>query len=94
MPWACGQATPKADKRHSRMEYNEYIWEVYMNLWKIAVLSVSIIFCFGCAGTFEGRASESKGKVVICHKDKKTISVDEAAAKAHLGHGDYMGVCR
>lgn len=36
---------------------------------------------------------ESKGKVAVCHKGK-TIYVDEAAVKAHLGHGDYLGECR
>jgi len=33
------------------------------------------------------------GKVNICHKDKKTISVSENAIPAHLKHGDVLGVC-
>jgi hypothetical protein len=47
-------------------------------------------FLFWCAVVHEEKAPETNGKVAICHKGK-TISVDEAAVKAHLGHGDYMG---
>jgi len=36
---------------------------------------------------------ETTGKVDICHKGK-TIYIDEAAVKAHLKHGDYMGTCQ
>lgn len=36
---------------------------------------------------------EHDGKVNICHKDKKTISVSEHAIPAHLKHGDILGVC-
>ena len=32
-------------------------------------------------------------KVSICHKGKNTISVNVAAVKAHLGHGDTLGPC-
>lgn len=65
-----------------------------MNFWKTAVIFASIISCFGCGIALEGSAPESKGKVAICHKGKKTIYVSEAAVKAHLGHGDYVGVCQ
>jgi hypothetical protein len=65
-----------------------------MKFWKTAVVFISIIFFLGCAGTYEGNAPKSKGKAVLCHKGKKTISVGEAAVKAHLGHGDYLGVCQ
>jgi hypothetical protein len=36
---------------------------------------------------------ETPGKVAICHKGK-TIYVNEAAVKAHVKHGDYMGTCQ
>jgi hypothetical protein len=52
-----------------------------------------MISCFGCAVVVEEKAPETSGKVAICHKGK-TIYVDEAAVKAHLGHGDYMGTCK
>ena len=32
-------------------------------------------------------------KVSICNKGKNTISVNVAAVKAHLGHGDTLGPC-
>ncbi len=33
-------------------------------------------------------------KVTICHKGKKTISVDKHALKAHKKHGDEIGKCK
>lgn len=35
-----------------------------------------------------------QGKVTLCHKGKKTITVAEPAVDAHLGHGDEIGECR
>jgi len=32
-------------------------------------------------------------KVLVCHKNGKTLSIDEHALRAHLGHGDYEGHC-
>jgi hypothetical protein len=32
-------------------------------------------------------------KVVLCHKDKNSISVGAAGLSAHLGHGDTEGPC-
>lgn len=32
-------------------------------------------------------------KVTVCHKEKKTLTIDESALKAHLGHGDSEGAC-
>lgn len=65
-----------------------------MTLLKRTFILVSMILCFGCAVVLQESAPEAGGKVAICHKGKKTIYVDEAAANAHLGHGDYMGPCR
>lgn len=47
----------------------------------------------GCATVVEDRPPKGPHKVAICHKGK-TIHVDESAVKAHLKHGDYMGICR
>jgi hypothetical protein len=33
------------------------------------------------------------GKVTLCHKGKKTISVGASAVSAHLRHGDTLGAC-
>lgn len=60
---------------------------------KAAVFLILIVSC-GCAVMMEAKAPEVTGKVTICHKGKKTSSVDEAAVKAHLGHGDSLGACR
>ncbi|QUC64409.1 cadherin-like domain-containing protein [Nitrosopumilus sp. K4] len=32
-------------------------------------------------------------KVLVCHKDKKTISVSDNALSSHLKHGDVIGKC-
>lgn len=41
----------------------------------------------------EGDASRGQGKVVVCHKDKKTLTVGASAEPAHLRHGDTSGAC-
>jgi hypothetical protein len=64
-----------------------------MTLMKSALILFLLISCFGCAVGIEESAPKAKGKVAVCHKGKKTIYVDEAAVKAHLGHGDYVGPC-
>jgi len=64
-----------------------------MNLFTKTIIFISMISCFGCAVVMEEKSLETEGKVAICHKGK-TIYVDEAAVKAHLGHGDYMGICQ
>lgn len=33
------------------------------------------------------------GKIVICHKDKETITIATSALKAHIKHGDEIGKC-
>jgi hypothetical protein len=64
-----------------------------MNVLTKTIICVAMISCFGCAVVHEEKAPETSGKIAICHKGK-TISVDEAAVKAHLRHGDYMGTCK
>ena len=32
-------------------------------------------------------------KILVCHKDKKTLSISESAWPAHYGHGDFCGEC-
>src|SRR3989344_4606150 len=36
---------------------------------------------------------KNTGKVVICHKDKETITIAPSALKAHIKHGDEIGNC-
>ncbi|MBI4697946.1 MAG: hypothetical protein HY758_03290 [Nitrospirae bacterium] len=62
---------------------------------KKAVTIVLVISFFGCADVFlVEKGAKPGGKVAVCHKGNKTLYVDDAAVKAHLGHGDYMGMCR
>ena len=57
------------------------------------IIFIAMISCFGCVAVIEETSPEARGKVAICHKGR-TIYVDEAAVKAHLGHGDYIGICQ
>ena len=41
-----------------------------------------------------GSGSGGLDKVVLCHKDKNTITVGAPAQEAHLRHGDSLGACR
>ena len=34
------------------------------------------------------------GRITICHKGRNTITISQSALSAHLGHGDYVGVCQ
>lgn len=54
---------------------------------------LGLIFFWGCAIAEVAPVPKSGEKVAICHKGK-TIHVDEAAVKAHLKHGDYIGPCK
>ncbi len=70
------------------------LMEVDMSLLEKALFIVSMISLLGCAVVLEEQPPQAGGKVAVCHKGKKTVYVDEAAVKAHLGHGDYLGPCR
>jgi len=65
-----------------------------MNLIRAIIISATMVGCAGCAVVAVGPQPEAGGKVAVCHKGKKTIYVDESAVDAHLGHGDYVGMCR
>jgi hypothetical protein len=41
----------------------------------------------------DGISASCRGKLLICHKRKKTLWVSHAALMAHLRHGDSMGAC-
>ncbi|MGH7288236.1 MAG: hypothetical protein ACREI8_09500, partial [Myxococcota bacterium] len=45
------------------------------------------------AGTTTTSTTVPEGQVTLCHKGKKTITVNENAAEAHLDHGDTLGAC-
>ncbi|MDH4231059.1 MAG: hypothetical protein OEW04_03400 [Nitrospirota bacterium] len=65
-----------------------------MKLFEKTLLVVIMMLFLGCAAVLEEQPPQTGGKVAVCHKGEKTIYVDEAAVKAHLGHGDYLGTCR
>lgn len=65
-----------------------------MTLLKKVFIFVSFISFMGCAVVVKEQAPQKSGKVAVCHKGKNTLHVDESAVKAHLDHGDYIGVCK
>ena len=66
------------------------------------LLSTIVVVAFaavGGVGFANGSVSSAqyqygKTKVTICHKGKNTITVSQAALKAHLAHGDKLGACQ
>jgi len=42
----------------------------------------------------ECRTCIQNERVTICHKNRETLSLPKSAIKAHLAHGDYLGICR
>ncbi len=36
---------------------------------------------------------KNSNKMLVCHKDKKTLSISKSAWPAHYGHGDSCGEC-
>jgi hypothetical protein len=64
-----------------------------MNLLTKTIIFIAMMSCCGCAVVVGENVHETNGKEAICHKGK-TIYVDGAAVKAHLGHGDYIGTCQ
>ena len=42
----------------------------------------------------DGDVDDGTGsKKTVCHKGKNTLTIDESAVSAHLGHGDILGAC-
>src|SRR5215208_517199 len=44
-------------------------------------------------GAGEKRFGGNPGKIILCHKNRVTISVGAPAEPAHLRHGDSLGAC-
>ncbi len=70
-----------------------------MRKWTVLTIISLFLLTGGC--TIITRNPEPGGppaeagsdKVAVCHKGKKTLWIDRAALKAHLGHGDTQGPC-
>ncbi len=57
------------------------------------VLALAGLGGLGCVAVVP-RSEPPPGKVVLCHKGKKTLTVAEPAVAAHRRHGDTLGRCR
>jgi len=58
---------------------------------RLVVVFLVILFLSSCAS--DSASDRRSGQVMICHKDKKTITVSNAASFAHMDHGDSPGPC-
>lgn len=67
---------------------------VYNNLWKRTATAILILIFLVPMVTVA-----QENKVTICHyppgntDNPQTITIDESALQAHLGHGDTLGPC-
>ena len=64
----------------------------------LSTILVVAVAALGGAGLASGSVSAAQyqysgKKVTICHKGKNTITISQAALKAHLAHGDILGPC-
>ncbi|MDX1571712.1 MAG: hypothetical protein R3200_14625 [Xanthomonadales bacterium] len=59
------------------------------------LLGLALTLAGGCTvyRTDGPEAREGADQVYICHKGKKTMRVADPAVRAHLDHGDRLGVC-
>jgi len=58
---------------------------------RVVLVLMMMSFLASCAS--DSVSDRRSGQVMICHKDKKTITVSNAASFAHLDHGDTPGPC-
>lgn len=62
-----------------------------MKLRLMLCLILPIVALAACAAdTIENRRT---GQLLVCHKEKKTITVSNADSFVHLNHGDSPGPC-
>jgi hypothetical protein len=65
----------------------------------LSTILVVAVAALGGVGLASGSVSAAQNqysgqKVTICHKGKNTITVSQAALKAHLAHGDTLLACQ
>lgn len=58
---------------------------------RLVLVLVMMSVLASCAS--DSVSDRRSGQVMICHKDKKTLTVSNAASFAHLDHGDTPGPC-
>ena len=58
------------------------------------LLTTGLIAVFVAASCASDSVSDRRsGQVMICHKNKKTLTVSNASSFAHMDHGDTPGPC-
>lgn len=55
------------------------------------LLIMSFLVVAACAS--DSISDRRVGQQMVCHKDKKTLTVSNAASFSHLDHGDTPGPC-
>jgi tetratricopeptide (TPR) repeat protein len=89
--WIEERSEPVASTRGGRKAYDRSMRARERTALAIALMGFTAL---GCVATVHSTPGKGQGKVVLCHKGKKTMEVAEPAADAHLRHGDTLGPCR
>lgn len=66
--------------------------EQTVNVCDIRINTATVFPCQGSGGSTQPGKGKGRVKVTICHKGH-TIKIAKPALKAHLKHGDHVGVC-
>jgi len=56
-------------------------------------LLLAILFLLVAACASDSIEDRRVGQQMVCHKDKKTLTVSNASSFTHLDHGDTPGPC-
>jgi len=54
---------------------------------------LGILFLLVAACASDNIEDRRVGQQMVCHKDKKTLTVSNASSFAHMDHGDTPGPC-
>lgn len=57
----------------------------------LSILILAVLLVSACAS--DSISDRRVGQQMVCHKDKKTLTVSNAASFSHLDHGDMPGPC-
>ena len=59
---------------------------------KLVLLFTTLAFVFSACSS-DNVGDRRVGQQMVCHKNKKTLTVSNASSFAHLDHGDTPGPC-
>ncbi|MCF6263597.1 MAG: hypothetical protein L3J24_08460 [Xanthomonadales bacterium] len=60
---------------------------------RLVLVAISVFVLSACASDSDTIEDKRMGQTLVCHKQKKTMSVSNADYHRHLDHGDSAGPC-